>query len=201
MLSSHKNSIRRSLQRQLHKILSVNKVEHWRGLGAQIGDQVFIGFDAAIDEEFAPLLTIENGAVISARTFILLHDSAYNNLLGLPIKVGRVTIGEKAYIGANTTILCGVQIGKFALIGAGALIQSDIPERSVAVGNPARVIGTLDDFSATYQRDMVSSDKIDYLEIPAWRDLRESSMQADGKALKQAVISRLLKRSSKESIE
>lgn len=56
-------------------------------MGATIGRDVFIGLDTVIDEGFAPLLTIEDGAVISARTFIVLHDSAFNNTCGLPIKV------------------------------------------------------------------------------------------------------------------
>jgi len=43
-------------------------------------------------------------------------------------------------IGAGATILCGITIGEFAVIGAGAVVTKDIPDRAVAVGNPARVI-------------------------------------------------------------
>ena len=49
-------------------------------------------------------------------------------------------VGEGATIGANATILCGVKIGKNALIGAGAVVVDNIPTNAVAVGNPAKVI-------------------------------------------------------------
>ena len=44
-------------------------------------------------------------------------------------------------IGANSTILCGIKIGEYALIGAGAVVIKDIPDRAIVVGNPARIIG------------------------------------------------------------
>jgi acetyltransferase-like isoleucine patch superfamily enzyme len=56
------------------------------------------------------------------------------------------TIGEMAIIGANVTILPGVEIGKKALIGAGAVVTHDIEPEDVAVGNPAHVIGTINDY-------------------------------------------------------
>lgn len=46
-----------------------------------------------------------------------------------------------ATIGANATIVCGVTIGQFALVGAGAVVTGDIPEFALAYGNPARVQG------------------------------------------------------------
>jgi acetyltransferase-like isoleucine patch superfamily enzyme len=49
-------------------------------------------------------------------------------------------IGENSKIGGNVTIAPRVRIGKNSLIGAGSVVVSDIPENSVAVGNPARVI-------------------------------------------------------------
>jgi acetyltransferase-like isoleucine patch superfamily enzyme len=51
-----------------------------------------------------------------------------------------VTIGPGCWIGAKVTILGGVKIGKGCVIGAGSLVQKDIPDWSVAVGVPARVI-------------------------------------------------------------
>lgn len=51
-----------------------------------------------------------------------------------------VTIKKNSSIGANSTILAGVVIGENCLIGAGSVVTKDIPDNSVAVGNPARVI-------------------------------------------------------------
>ncbi len=55
------------------------------------------------------------------------------------------TIKKGAQIGVNVTIVPFVTIGEFALIGAGAVVTKNIPARSVAYGNPARVVGKIED--------------------------------------------------------
>lgn len=54
-----------------------------------------------------------------------------------------VVIGEDCWIGGSVTILPGVTIGKGSTIGAGSVVVKDIPARSVAVGNLARVVKTI----------------------------------------------------------
>lgn len=51
-----------------------------------------------------------------------------------------VHIGENAWVGANVVIVPGVRIGKNAVIGAGSVVTKDIPENTLAVGNPCRVL-------------------------------------------------------------
>lgn len=51
-----------------------------------------------------------------------------------------ITIKNNASIGANATLLPGITIGEFAMIGAGSVVISDVPDRAVVVGNPAKVI-------------------------------------------------------------
>ena len=48
---------------------------------------------------------------------------------------------DGASIGANSTIICGVKIGKYALIGAGAVVTKNIEDYALVVGNPAKQIG------------------------------------------------------------
>jgi UDP-2-acetamido-3-amino-2,3-dideoxy-glucuronate N-acetyltransferase len=56
------------------------------------------------------------------------------------------TIVEKgASIGANATILCGIRIGEFALIGAGAVVTKDVPDRALIIGNPGKIIGWMNE--------------------------------------------------------
>jgi len=55
-----------------------------------------------------------------------------------------ITIGKKVWLGGNVVILPGVSIGDGAVIGAGAVVTKDIPENVVAVGNPCKVIKTID---------------------------------------------------------
>ncbi|HEX7976052.1 MAG TPA: DapH/DapD/GlmU-related protein [Anaerolineales bacterium] len=71
------------------------------------------------------------------------HD-VYGNL---EASFKKVVIGKRAWIGANVTILPGVKIGEYAVIGAGSVVTKDIPARCIAVGVPARVIKTLDEGS------------------------------------------------------
>ena len=53
-------------------------------------------------------------------------------------------VKKSASIGANATILCGVTIGEYALIGSGSVITKDIPPYSLVIGNPGRVVGKVD---------------------------------------------------------
>ena len=50
-------------------------------------------------------------------------------------------VGEGASLGANSTVVCGHSIGRFAFVGAGAVVTKDIPDFALVVGNPARIIG------------------------------------------------------------
>ena len=56
----------------------------------------------------------------------------------------KTLVKKSASIGANATILCGVTIGEYSLIGSGAVITKDVPPFSLVVGNPGRIIGKLD---------------------------------------------------------
>jgi len=62
---------------------------------------------------------------------------------------GGAIVEDFAKIGANSTILPGVRIGKNSLIGAGSVVVDDVPENAVVVGNPAKVIKTIDELICT----------------------------------------------------
>jgi UDP-2-acetamido-3-amino-2,3-dideoxy-glucuronate N-acetyltransferase len=53
----------------------------------------------------------------------------------------KTLVKEGASMGANSTIVCGVTIGRFAFIGAGAVVTKDVPDFALVVGNPARIKG------------------------------------------------------------
>lgn len=57
-----------------------------------------------------------------------------------------ISLGNNVYVGNNVIILPGVKIGNNVIIGAGAVVSKDIPDNSVAVGVPARVIKTADEY-------------------------------------------------------
>jgi len=58
----------------------------------------------------------------------------------------KTTVGRGATIGANATIVCGHTIGKFAFIGAGAVVTKTVPDYALVVGNPAKQIGWMSEF-------------------------------------------------------
>ena len=86
--------------------------------GVEIEDDVFLG----------PSMVFTN--VINPRAFIVRREEFKKTLL----KKG-------CSIGANATIVCGVTIGRYALIGAGAVVNKDVPDFALMVGVPARQIG------------------------------------------------------------
>ena len=55
-----------------------------------------------------------------------------------------ITIGDNCWFGANVTVMPGVKIGSGCVIGAGSVVTKDIPDNSLAIGVPARVIKEID---------------------------------------------------------
>ena len=60
-------------------------------------------------------------------------------------------VGKGATIGANATIVCGHNIGKYAFIGAGAVVTKEIPDYALVVGNPAKQIGWMSEYGQKLQ--------------------------------------------------
>jgi acetyltransferase-like isoleucine patch superfamily enzyme len=146
------------------------RLDELRRLGARIGEGVFFGPNVYVEREFAALLTIEDGVVLASGVSILLHDSALNNVAGEPLKFGCVSLRAACYVGANATVLCGVDVGAGAVVGAGALVSADVPSGAVAYGNPARVRGTVSELAAKHRRLRAQGDRFHYLEQAPWRD-------------------------------
>jgi acetyltransferase-like isoleucine patch superfamily enzyme len=88
----------------------------------RIGDKVFIGPNACFVNDIYPRTKAVNPDFLLKET----------------------VVDEGASIGANATILCGIKIGRYAMIGAGAVVTKDIPEFSLARGVPARIVGKVD---------------------------------------------------------
>lgn len=113
--------------------------EELRKRGVKVGENCTI-WTRDIDINHGFLITIGNNVTLS-NAKILAHDGSTKRALGYS-RVGRVTIGDNVFVGAGAVILPGVTIGNNVIIGAGAVIAKDIPEDSVVVGNPAKVIGS-----------------------------------------------------------
>ena len=102
------------------------------------------------------LIEIGDNVTIAPRVHILCHDASTKQHLGYT-KIGRVTIGNNVFIGAESVVLPGATIGDNVIIGANSTVTHDIPENSVAVGSPARVICSLEEYLAKERSRMEHS--------------------------------------------
>lgn len=117
------------------------------GQNVFVGNKVRIGNDVKIQNNVSVYdnVTLEDGVfcgpsmvftnVYNPRSLISRKDDYRDTL----VKIG-------ATLGANCTIVCGVTIGRFAFIGAGAVINKDVPDYALMVGVPARQIGWMSEF-------------------------------------------------------
>lgn len=133
----------KGILRKIKRILrggSTYTSEELRKYGVRIGENCAI-WTRDIDVNHGFLIDIGNNVTIS-NAKILAHDGSTKRALGYS-RVGRVKIGDHVFVGAGAIILPGVTIGNNVIVGAGAVISKDVPDDSVVVGNPARVIGSV----------------------------------------------------------
>jgi len=92
--------------------------------GVTIEDEVFVGHGVMFINDRLPRATRPDGAPQTEADW----------------KLERTVVRRGASIGSNATILCGVEIGERAVVGAGAVVTKSVPAGAVVAGNPARII-------------------------------------------------------------
>ena len=124
--------------------------------GAKIGKNCVLGqnVNVANDVTIGNYVKIQNN--VSVYEGVTLEDyvfcgpsMVFTNILDPRCKYPQVgkefyiktLVKEGASLGANSTIVCGHTIGRFAFIGAGAVVTKDIPDFALVVGNPGRIVG------------------------------------------------------------
>lgn len=120
--------------------------------GATIGNNVTVysAKNTTIDETSLQHIFIGDNTQITAGVIILAHDYSYSvlgNIYGeLPRQQRDTIIGKNVFIGMNSIILMGSNIGDNVIIGAGSVVSGRIPSNTVCAGNPAKIICSLDQF-------------------------------------------------------
>lgn len=113
--------------------------------GLTVGKNFSKRNNCQIDGSHAYMITIGDHVTLAGEVTILGHDASTKMFLGYT-KIAPVVIGDHVFIGERAIILPGVKIGDNCIIGAGSVVTKDIPSGSVAAGNPAKVITTLDEY-------------------------------------------------------
>lgn len=96
--------------------------------GVHIRDNVFIGHNVTFINDKFPRATNDDGSMQT--------DADWH--------VEETFIEEGASIGSSVTILCGITVGKRAIVGAGSVITKNVPENAIVAGNPAKIIKYID---------------------------------------------------------
>ena len=123
------------------------------GGGCSLGQNVFVGNDVVIGDrvKIQNNVSVYDAVTLEDEVFCgpsMVFTNVYNPRSGIVRKdqYRRTLVRRGASIGANATIVCGVTIGSYAFIGAGAVVKHDVPDFALMAGVPARRVGWISRF-------------------------------------------------------
>ena len=123
------------------------------GAGCSLGQNVFVGNDVVIGDgvKIQNNVSVYDGVTLEDGVFCgpsMVFTNVYNPRARIVRKdqYRRTVVRIGASIGANATIVCGVTIGRYAFVGAGAVVKYDVPDFALMAGIPARQIGWISRF-------------------------------------------------------
>lgn len=115
--------------------------------GLRVGERCDLQQPFELDPSHCWLIEIGDDVTFAPEVHVIVHDASTKSCVGYT-RLAPVRVGNRVFVGARTTILPGVAIGDDVLIGAGSVVTRDIPSGTVAAGNPARVLGSLESYRA-----------------------------------------------------
>jgi UDP-2-acetamido-3-amino-2,3-dideoxy-glucuronate N-acetyltransferase len=123
------------------------------GQGVSLGQNVFVGNQVVIGDhcKIQNNVSVYDGVTLEEGVFCgpsMVFTNVYNprSLIERKSEYHPTLVRRGATLGANCTIVCGVTIGEFAFIGAGAVVNKDVPAYALMVGVPARQVGWMSEF-------------------------------------------------------
>ncbi len=151
-------------------------IAYWRKRGVIIGEKCEIYSSANFGSE-PYLISLGNHVRINSGVNFVTHDGGVwvlrwvgdDTLKDIDL-FGKIKVGNNVHIGTNAIIMPGVEIGSNVIIGCGAIVTKNIPDNSVAVGVPAKVIETIDEYKEKhanefeFTKNLSKKEKQKYLE-------------------------------------
>jgi acetyltransferase-like isoleucine patch superfamily enzyme len=125
--------------------------------GAQVGENCILSKDVYVDHDVTigsgckiqNGVSVYNGVTIEDEVFVGPNACFTNDRVpranNPDWQVTPTRVRRGASIGANATIVCGVDVGEYAMVAAGSVVTKDVPAFALVMGNPARVVGRVDE--------------------------------------------------------
>lgn len=144
------------IKRFIYRLRGEYTVESLKKLGLSVGENFNPQLGFELDPSHCWLIKIGDNVTFGPHVQILAHDASTCHWIGYT-KIGRVTIGNNCFVGAGSIVLPNVSVGDNVIIGAGSVVTDSIPSNVVVVGNPAKVIMTLDEYVARHKENLENS--------------------------------------------
>jgi len=139
-------------------ILSDSKIGNKCNLGqnVMIGPKVAIGEGCKIQNNVSIYEGVELGKnVFCGPSCVFTNVTNPRAFINRKKEYKKTIVGDGVTLGANCTILCGITIGKYAFIGAGAVVTKNIKDFALVIGNPARQVGWVSETGAKLDNNLV----------------------------------------------
>ena len=111
------------------------------GKFTQVGKGVFINFGCTFLDRGG--ITLEDGVFVGPNVQLITENHPEQPSIRHNVYAKPITVKRGAWIGAGAIILPGITVGEHSIVGAGAVVTKDVPDKVIVVGNPARIIRSI----------------------------------------------------------
>lgn len=133
-----REAVGRLRRRAVQRLRGQPIIERLAVQGLQLGEKTHISREIYVDSLHPWLISIGDYVTLAPYVSIITHDASLVHHTG-QVRLGRVIVKDRAYVGVGAILLPGTTIGEDSVVGAGAVVHGDVPPGSLVLGNPAKV--------------------------------------------------------------